>query len=122
MELYDVRKLLSSTKQELQFKVIALTEQIANPPQKEGYWITEREAKDSIEIEEIADDDGTISPIPESVWIASVNLGSGINCRAILNKLPEELGLYHFRCLCVDSSFRIEIVLLKVWVVPPAKE
>ena len=118
MELYDVRKLLSSTKQELQFKVVALMEQLANPPQKEGYWIAEIEAKDSIEIEEIADDNGKISPIPESVWIDTLRTKTERDVRAIMSPLPRELGLYTFLCLCLSTSREVELVEVLVWVVP----
>ena len=95
MEPYDVRKLLSSTKQELQFKVIELTEQLAKPKPDRNMV---HDWEGSIEVEEWADENGHIVKCAESVWMQSIADRTKLDVRAILSPLPQQLGLYTLSC------------------------
>lgn len=73
----------------------------------------------TIEIEELAYGDGFLEDpkIPESVWIDSIKSKTGLDARAILSDLPQEVGLYAF-LVAYKKDNQILTGVLKVWVVP----
>lgn len=75
----------------------------------------------SIQIEEIADDEGNINnQIPEFVWISSLNGMLNVMVVAIVSELPTQLGLYTWKILYRnEGDWAIRKGSVKVWVVFP---
>ena len=59
----------------------------------------------AIEIEEFCDDQGRLecNPLSESVWLESLREKIGLDVRAILDPLPEELGLHLLRVIFIHK-------------------
>ena len=71
----------------------------------------------SVEIEEFADEDGHFtSPPDEHAWIDSLCDKTGLDVRAILSPLPEEVGLYSFR-IAYKQNGEMAYALQRVWII-----
>lgn len=81
---------------------------------------SEEELLNPVQIEEFANGEGYLTAPPnESVWIESLSNKTGLDVRAILSPLPEELGLYSFRFAYKQNGEMI-CASLKVWIIPAA--
>jgi hypothetical protein len=84
--------------------------------------INQSEQLETITIEVAADSSGKLLDqelyaVPETGWINWVKIASGLDVRAILSDLPEELGLYSFD-LVYRQGREVKRGQMKVWIVP----
>ena len=84
--------------------------------------INQSEQLETITIEVAADSDGNLLDqelyaVPETHWINLIKIASGLDVRAILSDLPEEVGLYSFDVVYRQGR-EVKRGQMKVWVVP----
>lgn len=113
---------------ELVLKVMDLENSIAEARnevaslREELHRFSGEELPNSVEIEEFADENGHLaSPPDEHIWVDSLCDKTGLDVRAILSPLPEELGLYSLR-IAYKQNGEIAYASQRVWVVPPKLE
>jgi hypothetical protein len=83
--------------------------------------INQGEQLETTTIEVAADSNGKLldqelHAVPETGWINWVKIASGLDVRAILSDLPEEVGLYSFD-LVYRQGREVKRGKMKVWIV-----
>lgn len=104
---------------ELILKILDLENELAAMKNKQGQVEAWPAINDNaIYIAEFCDDQGQLecNPMSESVLIESLRNKIGLDIRAILDPLPEELGLYLLRVIYIHKREAIQGTV-KVWLV-----